>query len=167
LEDKYCLGLDFGGVILPSTQSNSAGEENFLDAKLELAVRMIPTEGCFESLKKLSSQFLGKICIISKATPEIRRKTWEWIRYNEFTQRTGIEPAHIRFCRDRRGKIDLCKELGVSHYIDDQIAVLDLLEGTVSHRYLFSNEERTSIPDGIIRVYGWDDAVVKIGSEIN
>jgi hypothetical protein len=43
----------------------------------------------------------------------------------------------VLFCRQRHEKAAICRELGLTHFIDDRLEVLSHLLGTVPHLYLF------------------------------
>ena len=83
-------------------------------------------------------------------------------KHQEFTEKTGVEPTQILFCRERETKADLCKKIGVSHYLDDQVPVLEILRGYVKHLFLFSGEETCEVPKGIVIVRDWTNVVEAI-----
>jgi len=161
-----CIGIDFGGVICPSIGQGDASDDSFLDTKLEKAVQIPPTAGCFDGIKSLVSTFKGNVWIISKASARTEERTWDWFRHQRFTERTGVVPSRIRFCRERATKVDICSELGVSHFLDDQVAVLELLTGIVPNRFLFSSVASNSLPEGILRVRDWSNVIEKIAQTL-
>jgi hypothetical protein len=52
---------------------------------------------------------------------------------------TRLHAAQVRFCQQRHDKATLCRQLGVTHFIDDRLAVLSHLVGTVPHLYLLQS----------------------------
>lgn len=68
--------------------------------------------------------------------------------------------THVRFCRDRAGKVPICRELRITHFIDDRADVLGHLEGTVPRLYRFA-AGGDEAEDGAARwmsLRGWMDA---------
>jgi hypothetical protein len=94
-------------------------------------------DGAFDAIAQLGAGvFAGRVHIISKAGPKISRLTREWLVHTDFYDRTGVRPEHLRFVRHRHEKAPICEELGVTHFVDDRLSVLEHL-ASVSHRYLF------------------------------
>ncbi len=47
---------------------------------------------------------------------------------------------HVRFCRERPQKLPICAELGITHFIDDHMEIMDVLRPIVPHLYLFGQD---------------------------
>lgn len=54
----------------------------------------------------------------------------------------------------RSGKALHCRELGITHFIDDRADVLEPMAGIVPNRYLFG-PQRGRIPAGMCHVMTW------------
>ncbi len=65
---------------------------------------------------------------------------------------------HIVMCETDTAKANTCRELGISHFVDDRIEVLELL-ATVTRCYLFTSESdigtSPSLPSNTLRVSSW------------
>lgn len=146
------LGIDFGGVIVPGAAADDSSF--FTDA----APAVPPFDGCFEALDRLgSTRFANGVYVVSKASPSMESRTRAWMRRLDFHARTGIAAVDVRFVRQRADKAVVCRELGVTHFVDDRTDVLRLLE-SVPHRFLFDSGGRPPIEaTGLVRVTSWGD----------
>lgn len=95
---------------------------------------------------------------MSKAGPRVQEKTRQWLRQHRFFERTGIPPDHLRFCLERPQKADHCRELAITHFIDDRADVLEHLEGVVRNRYLFGPQRKPHAMAGVVAVLSWETA---------
>jgi hypothetical protein len=77
-----------------------------------------------------------------------------------FFGRTGIAEGNVHFVRERHEKAPICRELGVTHVVDDRVDVLRHLE-SVPHRYLFAGGggSDADCPDWAEPVAAWPDLV--------
>lgn len=103
----------------------------------------------------LVERFEGRVWLVSKAGPRVQEKTRHWLRHHRFFERTGIAPENLRFCLERPQKAEHCKELGITHFIDDRPDVLDHLEGVVRHRFLFGPQRKPHVSAGVVTVPSW------------
>ncbi len=115
-DKKDILGIDCGDVIFHSLSG-------------------IPLPGAFENLKKIvdASRF-EHIYIVSKINPLLRFTFTGRLWYLNFWKYTGIPRSNIYFCRHHEDKAAICEQLGVTHFVDDRLRVLDNLK-TVENRY--------------------------------
>jgi hypothetical protein len=159
MKKEKVLGVDFGGVITDRVADNS-DTSFFADRFLETPM----VDGAFDALSRLvAGSFEGRVNIISKAGPRIQGRTRLWMAHHQFKERTGIPEAHVHFCKERRGKGPICQRIGITHFVDDRLDVLNYLE-TVPVKVLFC--ARTGdiqahprlLPSGISRVIGWAEA---------
>lgn len=156
------LGIDIGRVII--TPGDDDADTSFLRGSLEDALRTPPNEGMFDAVPELVRRFEGRAWLISKCGPKIQDKTRRWLDHHRFFERTGIPPDHLRFCLLRPQKADHCRELGITHFIDDRVDVLEALSGIVPQRFLFGPQNAgRPIPEGVVRVLTWPDALAAIG----
>jgi hypothetical protein len=117
--------------------------------------------GAFDAIARLATVFHGRVWIVSKAGPRIQANTELWLAHHEFFSKTSIPSEHIRFVRKRTEKATVCEQLGVTHFVDDRIDVLQALVGVVPHLFLFGPQDRT-VPQYAVAVPTWADAELQI-----
>ncbi|MDB1089981.1 hypothetical protein PJ985_20695 [Streptomyces sp. ACA25] len=126
------LGVDVGGVIIARV---AAGADTSFFGSQPLTTPAV--EGVFATLALLTAEPFGqRVHLVSTAGPRVARNTRAWLHHHEFFRRTGIPATHLHFVRKRADKAPVCTGLGITHFIDDHLDVLEHLT-TVSHRYLF------------------------------
>lgn len=89
----------------------------------------------FEGLKLLAQKF--KVYIISRCAQVTEEKTRYWLAHKEFSEKTGIPIENVRFCRKKAEKAQICKELGITDFIDDKSDVLNYMLDRESNPRLF------------------------------
>lgn len=129
------LGLDFGGVITDRANDNT--DNSFLGDNY---LRTSAVSGALESIAALVPRFHA-VYIVSTAGKNTERKTREWMEYHDFYQKTGIIPENVRFCRYRQAKARICRELDVTHFVDDHMRVLWYLD-SVPNLYLLNADQK-------------------------
>lgn len=155
------LGIDIGGVIISPSVDDSS-DTSFFAGTMSAALMTPPSVGVFEHLPVLVQRFEQNVWLISKAGPVIQAKTLRWLDHHRFYERTGVPRGNIRFCRQRAEKADHCRELWITHFIDDRRDVLQHLEGLVSHRYLFGPPDG-KLSDPLVRqLASWSEANIKV-----
>lgn len=82
------------------------------------------------------------VWIVSKCGERIQRRTLRWLDHHDVYERTGLPRGNVRFCRQRAEKASHCRELGITHFIDDRADVLSHLRGLVPNLYLFGAQTR-------------------------
>ena len=93
--------------------------------------------------------------------------TRNWLDKHDFFASTGMHVENICFCRERHDKRLICKELGINHFIDDRIHIMQILRDCVGHLYLFGNKEpNRSARKWVILVENWDEAFKAITGNI-
>ena len=133
---KARCGIDFGGVIVKATkqyadEDTGLGEHNNAEEA---------HEGVFDAIREIVMICEGLVWIVSKAGPRMEARTREWLRAVDFYSYTGLDPAHVRFCRERQEKDRICRELQITHFVDDRIHIMQILRHTVPHLYLFGDQ---------------------------
>lgn len=104
--------------------------------------------GAVDALAALSKgPFEGRVYLVSKAGWRTAETTRRWLAHIDFFGRTGLSAAHVHFVPKRPDKAPVCEQLGVTHFIDDHVDVLQHL-GSVPFRYLFTGGIR---PDKVPR----------------
>jgi hypothetical protein len=150
------LGVDFGRVI-NHVPSHPDGEDTaFLNGGFDAAMRTPASPGTYEVLSRLTELFEGRVWIVSKCGERIQERTLQWLNHNDFWAQTGISPANARFCRKRPDKALHCKELQITHFVDDRRDVLSHLRGLVDHLYLFG-PQKAEAPDWVTATPTWTD----------
>ncbi|TDC42543.1 hypothetical protein E1281_36110 [Actinomadura sp. KC345] len=151
------LGVDFGRVIHGGLLAPGDGDTVFLDGPFEEALASPATEGVYEVLPGLVDAFGGRAWIISKCGDRVRKRTLAWLDHHDFYARTGLPRENVRFCRKREEKARHCRELGITHMIDDRLDVHRAIREIVPHRYLFGPREG---PGWVRHVPDWASAEV-------
>jgi hypothetical protein len=128
-----CVGIDFGGVIATSSADYSHGRTGIAHSSTPLIAR----DGVYEALHDVVAAYAGKVWIVSKAGPGMQAKTLHWFETEGFFARTGLSANQVRFCPRREDKAQICRDLGVTHFVDDRIHIMQILRDVVPHLYLF------------------------------
>lgn len=148
------LGIDVGRVLI-SPGDDKRPDTSFIGGTLEHALNTPPYEGMFEVVPSLVKRFNQQVWIVSKCGPRIQQRTLQWFRHHRFFERTGISPRNVRFCLKRPEKAGHCREIGITHFIDDRPDVLAPMADVVPNRYLFG-PQRTPAEPGMIPVLTWE-----------
>jgi hypothetical protein len=141
-------------VIEGGLGADDAADTNFLGSSVAEAMASPPTPEAFEVIPALVALFDGKVWIISKCGEYTQRKTLAWLDHHDFYRRTGVPRKNVRFCRERADKAIHCRELGVTHMIDDRLEVHSAIRDVVPNLYLFGPQDG-EIPDWVIHVADW------------
>jgi hypothetical protein len=155
------LGVDFGRVINEGSAEPGGDDTTFLSGGQAEAMRTPEMAGLYDVLPGLVDQFEGRVWIVSKCGPKIQERTRQWLDHNDFWERTGISPDHVRFCLRRPEKAVHCRQLHITHFIDDRRDVLGHLRETVEHLYLFGPQKMPA-PDWVVATPTWADVQARI-----
>lgn len=85
----------------------------------------------------------GRVWIVSAASARTQAATLDWLEAVEFHRRTGVRVSQVRFCNTRLQKGDICAGLGLTHFVDDRVHVMQVLRGIVPHLFLFTDSDIT------------------------
>lgn len=130
------IGIDIGRVII-----NGDGQDtNFLGVSLEEAMKAPAMPWAFDSIERIVRRFDGRAWLVSKCGESVARKSIQWLAHHGFWKHVGMDPDRIRFCRKRPEKAIICRELEITHFVDDRQDVLAAMDGVVEHRFLFQND---------------------------
>lgn len=149
------LGIDVGRVLIRPEDADGA-DTSFIGGSLDDALNTPPYDGMFEVVPHLVSRFNGQVWIVSKCGPAIQNKTRQWFEHHRFFERTGIPRDNVRFCLKRPEKAVHCRQLRITHFIDDRVDVLEAMAGVVPNRYLFG-PQRKHPPVGMRHVASWSE----------
>lgn len=135
---KGTLGIDIGGVIID--RINDDTDTSFFGDNY-LKTTAVP--GALESIARLANdKFKDRIFLVSKCDEEIRKKTLKWLAYQKFYEITGVSQENVHFCFRRNEKAEICKKLGITHFVDDRLEVLGYLIDFVKNLYLFNPQDQ-------------------------
>lgn len=148
------LGIDIGRVLMCPADDDGRPDTSFLTADEREALEVPPAPHMFEVVPRLVALFERRAWLVSKAGTRIERLTWRWLHHHRFFERTGLRQDRVRFCRRREDKRAHAVELGLTHFIDDRIDVLEHLQGAVEHLYLFGAQTE-AIPTWVRHVPDW------------
>lgn len=153
------LGIDIGRVIIEGDQPG--GDTSFIGGGIEDVLRTPAILGALESIARLTAVFAGDVWLVSKCGRRMEEKTWVWLRDRQFSDITGVPESHVRFCRERPQKADHARQLGLTHFVDDRLDVLEHLRGLVPHLFLFGAAPEGA-PEWVRAVRGWEEAEAAI-----
>jgi hypothetical protein len=157
------LGIDVGRVLI-SPGDESAPDTSFIGGSLEDALRTPPYDGMFERLPGIVQRFSGRVWIVSKCRKRVQDRTLAWFAHHRFFERTGIDPANVRFCIERPQKAGICAQLGITHFVDDRMDVLEPMRGIVAERFLFGPQRHTVPADtGVRALANWPEVGLALG----
>lgn len=148
------LGIDVGRVLI-APGDDSRPDTSFIGGSLENALGTPPYEGMFDVVPELVERFAGQVWIVSKCGPRIQQRTLQWFEHHRFFKRTGIDPANVRFCLKRPDKAVHCREIGITHFIDDRADVLQPMLGTVPELLLFGPQRDRHVSASFRHVQDW------------
>jgi len=150
------IGIDFGGVIASSPNHEIASCED--TGPLNMA-----QNGAFNGIREMVSQTHGAVWIVSKAGPRMQEKTRAWLETVNFFRLTGMDPSHLLFCLERPEKRPICRSLGITHFVDDRIHIMQILRGTVPNLFLYGPELCRSLCPVFARyVSSWNELMDKL-----
>lgn len=153
---KPKFGIDIGNVIINFRLTNSQSEENYSN---------IPaTDNSFNTIKKLSVLFEGRIFLISKCKELNENKILSWLKNNDFYNKTNVNEKNLLFCKERNEKAAICKTLKITHFIDDRIEVLSHMISIVPNLFLYKPEPTQIIGyekflTAVIKINNWKDVI--------
>lgn len=149
------VGLDFGGVIVANRNAVS-GEDTSLG---DFDGSQVARDGAYDAIRQIVSACDGRVWIVSKAGLRMQARTLAWMDAVDFFSRTGLEADHVRFCLRREDKEGICRELAITHFVDDRVHVMQILRAAVPHLYLFgeTEEQQHFCPPWATFVHTWGE----------
>lgn len=146
------VGVDIGRVLI----AGDGADTSFLGASETDAMRAPEVPGSFEAVAALCRAFGGRVWLVSKCGPRIEARTRRWLEQRRFFTRTGLPRDHLRFCRERRDKVVIAKDLGLDRFVDDRADVLRPMRGQLKLLVLFGAH---SAERGLIAAPDWQHAL--------
>lgn len=156
------LGIDVGGVLIGATDPTGVRDTYFLEASEEGCLETPPVPDSFDAIARLNSVFEGRVYLVSKCGPRVERKTRRWLVHHRFFEHTGLPSDHVRFCRERPEKRLHAVQLGLTHFVDDRLDVLDHLRGLVPYLFWFGHQRGGRDAADLTRVLSWAKAEAAI-----
>ncbi len=152
------LGVDIGGVIIDRVREerDTAGR-GYSDAP--------PVAGAFEAIARLVARRFGDhVWLVSRCDAPDEPQILEWLTARDFFRATGVAPDRVRFCRERHEKAPICRQLGITHFVDDRLEVLGPMIGAVPHLYLLRSRatDNERLPQFLAHVWpasGWREVL--------
>ena len=129
------LGIDIGNVLV-SNRAYILGGSRYLEAE--------PMPGAFPAIARLAQKRFDptRIHVVSRVYDAIgEARNRHWLNHHRFFAMMGIPESNVHFCLKREEKAPICKELGVTHFIDDRLEVLSHMVGIVPNLYLLGPSE--------------------------
>jgi NADH:ubiquinone oxidoreductase subunit len=117
VEQCEILGIDLGGTIV------SKG--------------LIYPDALRVIARLAKERFSDRVYIVSRVSEEQEIRSRKFVLSAEFAEGTGIPIERVHYCRERHEKAPICKQIGVTHFIDDRPEVLAHMEGIVPFRMCF------------------------------
>jgi len=154
---RPALGLDIGRVLMCPADDDGRPDTSFLNLPEPQALAVPAAPGVWDVVPALVRAFGGRVWLVSKAGARIEALTRRWLAHHRFFARVGLPDDAVRFCRQRGDKRGHALDLGLSHFVDDRVDVLDALRGAVPHLYLFG-VQTSPPPAWAIHVVDWPAA---------
>ena len=124
------LGVDIGGVIIDRVREDDPNRRHSYAA-------FAAVDGAFDAITQLvTRRFRDRVWLVSRCDESAEPVLVEWLERHRFFGSTGVARDRVRFCRARDEKATICRQLGVTHFIDDRLEVLSHLVGVVPNLYL-------------------------------
>lgn len=164
MAEGEALGIDIGGVIIDRVK-----EDRVNAAPRDPAyASAVPMEGTFDAIAQLRARrFRDRIWLVSRCDAALEPVLLEWLQRHDFYAATGVAADHVRFCRQRRDKLAIARQLALTHFIDDRLEVLGHLVGTVPYLYLFHSRaaDVDRFPQVLVHVRStqrWSDVLTEL-----
>ena len=134
MPDWEALGIDIGGVIIDRVR-----EDGGVPTSASYA-GVVAVEGAFEAIADLVRRRFGeRVWLVSRCDEPSEPVLLEWLEQRGFFGVTGVARERVRFCRQRHEKAAICRQLRITHFVDDRLEVLGHLVGLVPHLYLLES----------------------------
>ncbi|MBI4132981.1 hypothetical protein HY478_00030 [Candidatus Uhrbacteria bacterium] len=136
------IGLDVGRVILNGSDADLLRDfDHGRPRDRFAAIHAVPRS--FHSIRRLVEEIFGtEVWLVSRCGEQVELKVRAWLEYRRFFDETGIDPGHLKFCRQDEEKARIAAHLRLTHFVDDRMSVLGPMRGIVPHRILFRPEEQ-------------------------
>jgi hypothetical protein len=132
LKMKYTLGVEVGAAII-NMDGDSRKETSFKGIDY---LRTSPVPDAFDILKILVRHFEGRVFLTSKCESRVRPRINGWLHDRYFYEITGVAPGKLHFYEKDEERIDVCRDLELTHFVHNRIGALATLANLVPNLYL-------------------------------
>lgn len=153
------LGVDIGQVIIeqrPKDQNLIFRGPNYLNSP--------EMPDAFRVLRRLRDERFGEnILLVTRCWRVVQEKRIEWLDHHNFYERIGIPRVRPLYCWTPQYKAVVCRNLFISHFIDDDPRELIHLGGLIPNLILFRPDQRyvdeyaRFVEQDTIRVESWQE----------
>ena len=150
------LGIDIGRVVIDGSAHPAGGDTAFFTGDEATMLATPEMAGAVDTIARLVDRFDGQVWLVSKCGQRVEQRTRRWLAGHDFFARTGMDPEHLRFCRQRADKRIHCVELGLTHFVDDHPEVHEHIRGAVEWQCFFGPQRRP-VPDYGVHAPTWAD----------
>lgn len=151
------LGVDVGRVLVGASTDGSEPDTSFLTAKDDDAIRIPPEPHAFDVVRDAMACTDGHVHVVSKCGRRIQGLTRRWLEHQGFFTYTGVPTDQVHFVLKRPEKALIAGQLGLTHFIDDRLDVLEPMRGLVPSLLWFGGA-RDDAPEWVIPVRDWTAA---------
>ncbi|MDO8590699.1 MAG: hypothetical protein Q7R65_01835 [bacterium] len=163
------LGIDIGGV-LADRENIPNGAYRSLYNPDDSYLEVLPFPGALDVVDRLNKERFGKVYIVSQIAKTLEERSQNWL--NQYGFHEIIPVSQVHFCEERQQKRPICEKLGITHFIDDRLTVLQYLD-IVKNLFWFRSMEREkdlellSLIKGrqIKTVFSWQEVLQHFGLE--
>jgi hypothetical protein len=155
------LGIDVGRVLVGASADGGEPDSSFLTAEDAQAIRIPPEPRAFDVVREAFERTDGHVHVVSKCGPRIQRLTRLWLHHQGFFELTGVSPEHVHFVLKRPQKAALASQLGLTHFVDDRLDVLEPMRTLVGTLIWFGGD-RASAPTWVTCARDWTDVRVAL-----
>jgi hypothetical protein len=141
LEPHSRLGIDFGGVLIGASTDEASDGVSFLSAHHDAAMSVPPELLAFETVAAAVSRTEGQVHLVSKCSPRVEVLTRAWLTHHRFFDRTGVRRDQLVFVPKRPDKRVVAERLGLTHFVDDRLDVLEAMVGVVPNLLWFGQAQ--------------------------
>ena len=109
-----------------------------------------PAKGMLKALKEIHERGIQTVLISHKTkipykgpSYDLRKAAWDWLNHYGFLDKAGLgwDEERVFFASTKAIKIEMIKELGCTHYVDDLPEILDMLPKEVC-KILYNPDKR-------------------------
>ena len=137
-------------------------DTSFLGRSFAEAMKTPASAGAIDCIGRLVRHYDGHVFIVSKCGESVENKTRGWLRNNDVYAKTGLSRDQVHFCRKRQDKAPICRQLGITHFIDDRVDVLSHMVGIVPNLFLFGEQSTGSHPPWAEALLDWQQVGARL-----
>ncbi len=127
-EREETLAIDFGGPVIDAPGGSTPAQY----------AAAPPTTGGFSALRQLRERRFGsRMRIISQCNEEIQAVKLYWMGRRGFLEATGMSLDRIHFVRKPEEKAEVCRQYGVTHFVEDRPLIMSFVLDYVENVFLF------------------------------